>query len=122
MPKKTLSTSPHGHVIYGSDSSHSVDSGSDSTESTEPYGVQPEEDIVCEKDEDETSCKNCGYPIISFEEAQRITHAEASTFVQLHAPKIIELETIKFNAKERKLNGPGVLRRMKSCVTSKKTQ
>jgi len=100
-----------------------VDSNSDSTESTEPYNsVHTEEDIVCEKSEDETSCKNCGYPILSIEEAQRITHAEASTYVQLHAAKIIELETIKFNAKQRKLNGPAVLRKLKSTVSSKKKQ
>jgi len=100
-----------------------MDADGDSTSTTE---LQDDSDIGATQanvsEEDNSRCRYCGRNAISIEEAERITQAEAATFVQLHAPKIIELETIKFNAKQRKLNGPGALRKLKSTVGSKKTQ
>jgi len=59
--------------------------------------------------QDYSQCQNCGNKLISYEEAERITRSEAATYVEMHAAKIIELETIKFNAKQRKLIGPRAL-------------
>lgn len=109
-------------------SSSSGSSDSDSTSTTE------ELDIECDRprrsheidpfqanyaSQDRSVCSNCGNKLISYEDAERITRSEAATYVEIHAAKIIELETIKFNAKQRKLNGDKVLRGPKKSVSKK---
>lgn len=113
--KKLKYTLPNGRNVYEDD----VDSDSDSTSTTEPYDCEEEIQKNYES-QDYSRCQHCGNKLISYEEAERITRSEAATYVEIHAPKIIELETIKFNAKMRKLNGPPGLRKMKSCLGGKK--
>ncbi|MDG0901191.1 hypothetical protein P6U18_14670 [Pseudomonas sp. L01] len=113
---KLLATQPDGKNIY--ESTQDMEVSSDSTTSTESYDCE-EEIQACRESEDYSRCSHCGNKLISYEEAERITRSEASTFVALHAPKLIELETIKFNAKMRKMNGPPALRKMKSSVAGK---
>lgn len=117
MSKKLKYTLPNGRNVY--ETEDEMDTSGDSTSTTEPYDCE-EEIQACRESEDYSRCQNCGNKLISYEEAERITRSEAATFVQIHAPKIIELETVKFNAKMRKMNGPPALRKMKSSVVDVK--
>jgi len=106
------------HTHKPGKSVYRMDTDSDSTSSTEEFDAH--EEIQKNYDaQDYSKCSRCGNKLISYEEAERITRSEAATYVEIHAPKIIELETIKFNAKMRKLNGPPGLRKMKSSVATK---
>jgi len=119
MSKKLLYTRPDGKNVYKGQID-SMDTDSDSTSTTEPYDCE-EEIQACRESEDYSRCQRCGNKLISYEEAERITRSEAATYVEIHGPKIIELETVKFNAKMRKLNGPPALRKMKSSLVDSKS-
>lgn len=113
-------TRDDGKNIYEGmeDSQILIDSDSPADASTTESQDSGESEIVPETDY--TECVHCGSKLISYEEAERITRSEAASFVELHAGKLIELETIKFLAKERKLNGPKALRGPKRFVAKKK--
>lgn len=119
MPKKKLLyTREDGKNIYDGMADSQLSADSDSTSDTEPVECEDEIDEVRKNHEaqDYSQCSRCGNKLISYEEAERITRSEAATFVQLHAGKLIEIETLRFLAKQRKMNGPKALRGPKSAV------
>jgi len=119
--RKLLYTRADGKNIYDGMADSQISSDSDSTSDTEPIECEDTIDEIRQNHEaqDYSQCRRCGNKLISYEEAERITRSEAATFVQLHAGKLIELETVRFLAKQRKMNGPPALRGPKSTVAAK---
>lgn len=122
--KKRLYTREDGKNIYAEEMETEISSTQslpdpDSSSDTEAIDDQDFIDEIRQNEEaqDYSQCRRCGNKLISYEEAERITRSEAATFVQLHAGKLIELETVRFLAKQRKMNGPPALRGPKSSVS-----